>query len=481
MNNKTLATDFYELTMGQVYFNEGMKDTQVVFDIFFRKNPFNGGYTISGGLEETINYVKNFRFGKEEIDYLRNLNIFSEEYLEYLANLKFKGDIYAVQDGTAVFPNEPVLKVKADIITAQLLETSLLTNFNHGALVVTKAKRITSEAKGKPVADFGERRGRGIDSAIEASKYAYIGGCASTSNVYAARKYGIPASGTGAHSQIMAMGTEEKAFEAMAKTFPNNTVLLIDTYDTLNIGINNAINVGLAMKKAGKELKGVRIDSGDLLYITKEVRKKLDAAGLTNTKIVVSNGLDEYAIRELLSQGAPIDSWGVGENMIAPNDRVGGVYKLSQIEKEAKIKISNDTIKTTNPGDKKVHRFYDKKTGIALGDVIALAEEKIPLDKYTLVHPTETWKKTEIENYNVRELLIPIFINGELVYNMPTINELKEYCEQEYQTLHPGDRRIQNPHEYYVDLTDKLRELKKELIDMHTVNNDKPKEYKKVR
>ena len=479
MENKTLATDFYELTMGQVYFNEGMKDTQVVFDIFFRKNPFNGGYTISGGLEETINYVKNFKFGKEEIDYLRGLNTFTEEYLDYLANLKFKGDIYAVQDGTAIFPNEPILKVKADIITAQLLETSLLTNFNAGALVVTKAKRITSEAKGNPVADFGERRGRSIDSAIEASKYAYIGGCASTSNVYAARKYGIPASGTGAHSQIMAMGTEDNAFEAMAKTFPKNTVLLIDTYDTLNIGINNAIKIGLAMKKAGNELKGVRIDSGDLLYITKEVRKKLDAAGLTNTKITVSNSLDEYSIRELVSQGAPIDFWGVGENMIAPNDRVGGVYKLSQIENEPKIKISNDTIKTTNPGDKKVYRFYDQITGLALGDVIALAEEKIPLDKFTLVHPTETWKQTEIENYKVRELLIPIFINGELVYNTPTINKLKNYCEQEYQTLHPGDRRIQNPHEYYVDLTDKLRELKQELIAMHTVNTEKPKEYVK--
>lgn len=479
MENKTLATDFYELTMGQVYFNEGMKDTQVVFDIFFRKNPFNGGYTISGGLEETINYIKNFKFGKEEIDYLRGLNTFTEEYLDYLSKLKFKGDIYAVQDGTAIFPNEPILKVKADIITAQILETSLLTNFNAGALVVTKAKRITSEANGKPVADFGERRGRSIDSAIEASKYAYIGGCASTSNVYAARKYGIPASGTGAHSQIMAMGTEDNAFEAMAKTFPKNTVLLIDTYDTLNTGINNAIKIGLAMKKAGNELKGVRIDSGDLLYITKEVRKKLDAAGLTNTKITVSNSLDEYSIRELVNQGAPIDFWGVGENMIAPNDRVGGVYKLSQIEKEPKIKISNDTIKTTNPGDKKVYRFYDQITGLALGDVIALAEEKIPLDKFTLVHPTETWKQTEIENYKVRELLIPIFINGELVYNTPTINELKNYCEQEYQTLHPGDRRIQNPHEYYVDLTDKLRELKQELIAMHTINTEKPKEYVK--
>ena len=471
MNNKTLMTDFYELTMAGTYFNEGKKDEQVYFDIFFRKNPFEGGYTISGGLDETINYIKNFHFGEEELDYLRKLGKFSEEFLNYLSTLKFKGDIYAVPDGTVVFPNEPVLTVKADAVTAQILETALLANFNHGSLVTTAAKRITNEAKGIPVMEFGARRARGIDSAIEASKCAYIGGCVGTSNTYAGMKYDIPVMGTMAHSLVTESKDEYDAFLKYAKSNPDNCVFLVDTYDTLHSGIPNAIRVANEyLTPNGYPFKGIRIDSGDLAYLSKEARKMLDEAGYKDTGICLSNGLNEYTIRDLITQGAKINSIGAGDNIAAPKERVGGVYKLVAVEenKEAKprIKVSNDSIKTINPGYKKVYRFYDKDTGYALGDVITLNEE-ISKDHYTLVHPVETWKRTELENYNVRSLLVPIFKNGELVYQDPSLQEKQEYCEKEFETLYPEVTRIDKPHEYYVDLSDKLRTLKQELIEFH--------------
>ena len=484
MENKTLMTDFYELTMAQTYFNEGKQDEEVYFDIFFRNNPFEGGYTISGGLEETINYIKNFKFDDKEIEYLRGLNTFTDEFLDYLKNLKFKGDIYAVEDGTMVFPNEPVLTVKADLVTAQLLETALLTNFNHGALVTTAAKRITNEAKNIPVMEFGARRARGMDSAIEASKHAFVGGCVGTSNTYAGMKYDIPVLGTMAHSLITESENEYDAFLKYAKSNPDNCVFLVDTYDTLKSGIPNAIKVANDyLTPNGYKFKGIRIDSGDLAYLSKEARKMLDEAGYPDTKICLSNGLNEYTIRDLLKQDAVIDSIGAGDNIAAPKERVGGVYKLVAVEKDGKIdpriKVSNDTVKTINPGYKKVYRFYDKETGYALGDVIALSDEIIPDDKYTLVHPTETWKTKDIENYNKRELLIPIFKDGELVYELPDIRERQKYCQKEFETLYPEVRRIRMPHEYYVDLTNKLRELKQELIKLHTKNIDKPKEYVK--
>ena len=484
-DNKTLMTDFYELTMAQTYFNEGKQDEEVYFDIFFRKNPLGAGYTLSGGIEETINYIKNFKFDDEEIEYLRSLGTFNEEFLDHLKNLKFRGDIYAVEDGTVVFPNEPVLTVKADVITAQLLETALLTNFNHGALVTTAAKRITNEAKGIPVMEFGARRARGIDSAIEASKHAYVGGCVGTSNTYAGMKYGIPVLGTMAHSLVTESEDEYEAFLKYAKSNPNNCLFLVDTYHTLKSGIPNAIRVANDyLKPNGYPFKGIRIDSGDLAYLSKEARKMLDEAGYPDAKICLSNGLTAETIHSLRQQGAVIDSIGAGDNIAAPNDRVGGVYKLVAVEKDGKIdpriKVSNDTIKTINPGYKKVYRFYDKDTGYALGDVIALADEAIPDDKYTLVHPTETWKTKEIDNYNKRELLVPIFKNGELVYELPKINDRQEYCNEEFDTLYPEIKRLENPHEYYVDLTNKLRELKNELIKLHTnKNNVKQKEYVK--
>ena len=465
-------TDFYELTMAQTYFMEGKKDEIVYFDLFFRKNPFNGGYTISNGLDSIIDYVKNFHFDEEEINYLRSLGKFNEEFLEYLKNLKFTGDIYAVPDGTPVFPNEPVLIVKAKAIEAQLIETALLASFNHGSLVTTAAKRITNEAKNIPVMEFGARRARGIDSAIEASKYGYIGGCVATSNTYAGMKYDIPVMGTMAHSLVTEADSEYEAFLNYAKANPDNCVFLVDTYNTLLSGIPNAIKVAKDyLIPNGYRLKGIRIDSGDLAYLSKEARKMLDEAGFNDATICLSNGLNEFTISELLKQGACIDSIGCGDNIAASKERVGGVYKLIGVIKDGevvpKIKVSNDSIKTTTPGAKKVYRFYDKTTGFALGDVVTLYDEKIPLDKYTLVHPVENWKKTTLTNYNIKELHVPIFKDGNLVYKSPTTFDTKKYCEEQYETLYPEVKRLSNPHEYYVDLSEKLLKLKKELIELY--------------
>lgn len=484
MENKTLMTDFYELTMAQTYFDQGKQDEEVYFDIFFRKNPFNGGYTISGGLEENINYIKNFNFNKKEINYLRSLNQFSEKFLNYLETLKFEGDIYSVPDGTVVFPNETVLTVKAPIIMAQLLETALLANFNHASLVTTAAKRITNEAGDIPVMEFGARRARGIDSAVEASKYAYIGGCCGTSNTLAGMKYNIPVLGTMAHSLITESNDEYQAFLNYAKSNKDNCVFLVDTYDTLKSGIPNAIKVANDyLKPNGLKFKGVRIDSGDLAYLSKKTRKLLDEAGYTETGICLSNGLNEYTIRDLKLQGAFINSLGVGDNIAASKERVGGVYKLvATIEDNReipKIKVSNDSIKTINPGHKKVYRFYDKKEGYALGDLLALSDEVIPSDKYTLIHPLETWKQKELTNYQARDLLVPIFKDGQLVYQTPNIEETKAYCNDEFNTLYEEIKRIDNPHEYYVDLSDKLRKLKEELINTHRKQIDEKVKVKK--
>lgn len=467
--NKTLVTDLYELTMAQTYFLEGKKDEILYFDIFFRKNPFKGGYTISGGLEEIIEYVENFHFAEDDIAYLKSLNLFQDTFLDYLKTLRFKGDIYAVEDGTIVFPNEPIITVRADAITAQLLETSLLACFNHASLVTTASKRITSSAQNIPVMEFGARRARGIDSSIEASKYAFIGGCIGTSNTYAGKKYNIPVLGTMAHSLVTEEKDEYEAFLGYAKANPNNCVFLVDTYDTLRSGLLNAIKVAdNYLKPNNLPFKGIRIDSGDLAYLSKESRKILDEAGYKDTTICLSNGLDEYTIKDLISQGACFNSLGVGDNIAASCERVGGVYKLVAKEENntisPRMKVSDNPIKTTTPGFKKVIRFYDKETGFARGDLIALNDEAINLDSYTLTHSTETWKKTTLTNYTIKELQVPIFKDGQRVYNIPSLKDSQDYCQKEYESFYPEITRLLNPHEYYVDLSDKLRNLKHNMI-----------------
>ena len=478
MENKTLMTDFYELTMAQTYFDKNEQNKKAYFDVFFRKNPFEGGYTIMGGLDNIVEYINNFKISEDDINYLRSLNKFSEEFLAYLKNLKFTGDIFAVPDGTVIFPNEPVITVRANIIEAQLIETALLTCFNHGALVTTAAKRITEAANGIPVMEFGARRARGIDSAIEASKYAYVGGCCGTSNTLAAKKYSLPLMGTMAHSMICDADSEYEAFLDYAKSNPDNCVFLVDTFDTLRSGIPNAIRVANEyLKPNGYKFKGIRIDSGDLAYLSKEARKLLDEAGYYDTTICLSNGLNETTIKSLKEQGAYIDSLGVGDNIAASKERVGGVYKLVAIEKDGnlvpKIKVSNDAVKTINPGYKKVYRFYDKKTGYALGDVLVLADELIPKNQYTLIDPNNEWKQTTITDYSVKELQVPIFIDGIQVYDVPEAVISKQYCEQDFQTIYPEIKRSSNPHGYYVDLSKKLLKLKKDLISQAVTQGGK--------
>ena len=484
MENKTMMTDFYELTMAQTYFDKGEQNKKVYFDIFYRTNPFNGGYAVMGGLDNIVDYINNFKITEEDIEFLRGTGKFKEEFLKYLKNLKFTGDIFSIEDGTTIFPNEPVLTVRANVIEAQLIETALLANFNHGTLVTTAAKRITDAAGDIPVMEFGARRARGLDSACEASKYAYVGGCCGTSNVLAGMKNDIPVLGTMAHSMICDADSEYEAFLDYAKSNPDNCVFLVDTFDTLRSGIPNAIKVARDyLIPNGYKLKGIRIDSGDLAYLSKKARKMLDDAGFSDATICLSNGLDENTIKSLKEQGAYIDSIGAGDNIAASKERVGGVYKLVAIEKDGelipKIKVSEDAIKTINPGYKKVYRFYDKETGYALGDLIALNNEKIPTEKYTLIHPTEEWKTTTIENYEVKELQVPIFKNGKQVYKVPTVHERKEYCKEQFKTIYPEIKRSANPHGYYVDLTKKLLELKKELILASRNQMQNVKQYKK--
>ena len=471
MENRTLMTDHYEYTMAYAYFKSGIANTTTYFDVFFRHNPLEGGYTISCGLDNIINFIKNIKFTKEEINYFRRKYNYDEDFLEYLANLKFTGDIFAIPDGTVVFPNEPVITVRANAVEAQIIETALLAYFNHGHLIATSAKRITEAAQGRPVSEFGARRSQG-EASIEASKYAIIGGCDSTSNEEAGKKYDLKVSGTMAHSYIQMFPTEEEAFISYAKTNPENCIFLVDTYDTINSGIPAAIKVAKEfLIPNGIKFKGIRIDSGDLAYLSKVARKMLDEAGFTDTQICLSNGLNEEKITSLINQGAKFDSIGAGDNVVAPEEQGNAVYKLVAIEKDGlvipKIKVSNDTGKTINPGYKKVYRFYDKETGFALGDVIALHDEKISTEKFTLICPTDINKRKTITNYTVRELQVPIFLNGNLVYNDMSVLEKQQYCKNDFNTFYPEIKRIDNPHEYYVDLTEKLLNLKNDLIQQH--------------
>ncbi len=463
--------DFYELTMAYTDFKNGKKDEICYFDVYFRKNLDNGGYNIVGGISEIIEYINNLKFSEEDIEYLKSTKQFDNDFLKYLRDFKFTGDIYAIPDGTAVFAGEPIITVRAKSIEAQILETDLLNRFNHASMITTKTTRIVNQAKGRGVMEFGARRAHGGDSACIGAKYAYIGGAIGTSCYETGYRYKVPLLGTMAHSHIMKYDDEYQAFLAYAKTYPNNCILLIDTIDTLRSGLMNAIKVSKDyLEPNGYRLKGVRLDSGDLAYLSKCVREILDKNGMNDCQICVSNSLDEYIIKDLLEQGAPIDSFGVGENLITSKSCpvFGGVYKLVATENNGeiipKIKISENVEKITNPTYKKVYRFYDKKTLMALADLVALASEEIPKDEITIFDEKEPWKQTTLKNYFVKELQVPIYKDGVQIYKEPTIEEVRDKVKSELNSLWEEIKRLNNPHKYYVDLSKELFNLKQDML-----------------
>ena len=471
--NLTLLTDLYQLTMMNGYLKEGRKNEIAVFDIFFRQNGLIT-YSIACGLEQAIDYVTNLRFGEEEISYLKSLNIFSAEFLDYLKTFKFTGDIYAVPEGTVVFPGEPIFTVKAPVIEAQLIETALLNIINFQTLIATKAAKVRYAAKDDIVMEFGLRRAQAPDAGIYGARAAVIGGCNSTSNVLAGKMFGIPVSGTHAHSWVMNFKDEYTAFKAYADVYPENTLLLVDTYDTLKQGVPNAIKVFDEMKAKGLKPKGIRLDSGDLAYISKKAREMLDKAGHNDTIICASGDLDEYSIASLKNQGAKINSWGVGTKLITSADMpaLGGVYKLACAEDEngnlvPKIKVSENSEKITNPGFKNIYRIYDNKTGKAEADLIFLRNEE-PIDEskpLVIKHPKDRWKSMTFENYTVKALQKEIVKNGKVVYNFPSLYDIKKYATLELESFWDEYKRLDKPHLYKVDLSDKLYELKQKMLE----------------
>ncbi len=481
--NLTLLTDFYELTMMQGYFNNKNNET-VIFDVFYRENPCGSGYAICAGLEQVIEYIKNLRFKEDDIEYLRTLKIFEEGFLSYLRNFQFTGDIYAIPEGTVVFPMEPLVKVIAPIMEAQLVETALLNIINHQSLIATKASRVVHAAKGAPVMEFGLRRAQGPDAGTLGARAAVIGGCIGTSNVLSAKLYDLPALGTHAHSWIMSFDDELTAFREYAHMYPQNTTLLVDTYDTLRSGVPNAIKVFEELRSQDKmpQKYGIRLDSGDLAYLSKKARKMLDGAGFTEAFITASSDLDEYIIDSLKTQGAKIDSWGVGTKLITSKDcpAFGGVYKLAAIKRDGeflpKMKLSENQWKITNPGNKKIYRVYEKDSGKIKADLITLEDETFSSDKPLLLFdPIATWKKTYLApgSYTLRELLVPIFLSGECVYTSPSVMDIRDYCTKEQDTLWDEAKRLVNPHNVYVDLSNKLYLLKTQLLDNYAETNEK--------
>lgn len=470
--NLSMLVDFYEFTMANGYFKNNLKDKIVYFDMFFRKNPDNAGFAIVAGLEQVIEYIKGLNFTKNDIEYLRERKLFSEEFLEYLLNFKFTGDIYAIEEGTPVFPNEPLITVKAKVIEAQLIETMLLLTINHQSLIATKANRIRRAADGKEVLELGARRSQGYDAAIYGARAAYIGGVDGTANTIADEIFGVKAVGTMAHSWIQLFGDEYKAFETYAKTYPDNCVLLIDTYNVLKSGIINAIKVSKdVLEPQGNTLKGVRLDSGDLAYLSKEVRKILNINGLENCKILASNSLDEYIIADLMNQGACIDIFGVGERLITAKSEpvFGGVYKLVAVEEEGnivpRIKLSENIEKVTNPGYKTVWRLFDKKNNKAIADVLTLGNEIIDDSKdYEIFDPIYTWKRKVVTNYYAKKIQVPIFIQGKCVYKTPKLDDIRKYSLEQVESLWDEVKRFNNPQGYYVDLSEKLWNLKNDMI-----------------
>ena len=472
----TLLTDFYELTMMQGYYEKGQNET-VIFDVFYRQNPCNGGYAICAGLEQVIEYVKGLNFTYEDVDYLRSLGIFDEEFLHYLSGFHFSGDIYAIPEGSVIFPKEPLLKVVAPIMEAQLVETAILNIINHQSLIATKASRVVFAAAGDGIMEFGLRRAQGPDAGLYGARAAVIGGCVGTSNVLAGKLFDVPVLGTHAHSWIMSFPDEYTAFKAYADLYPDNCTLLVDTYDTLKSGVPNAIRVFQEMRDAGVKLTryGIRLDSGDLAYLSKKARKMLDEAGFEDATIAASNDLDEYLLHDLKIQGAAITSWGVGTNLITSKDcpSFGGVYKLAAIKTEdgefvPKIKLSENTEKITNPGNKTIYRIYDKATGKIRADLICFVDEEFnPEEDLVIFDPLETWKKTKLKggSYTMRELMVPVFRNGECIYQSPSVKEIAAYCTQEKATLWDETKRLFYPHRVYVDLSDKLYAVKKDLLN----------------
>ena len=478
--NFTLLTDFYELTMMQGYLKTGKHKEKVIFDMFYRKNPCGNGFAICCGLEQVVEYIRNLHFSEEDIDYLRSLGTFDEDFIEYLRGFHFTGDIYAIPEGTVVFPKEPLIKVIAPVIEAQLVETAILNLVNHQSLIATKAYRVVHAAQGDGVMEFGLRRAHGPDAGIYGARAAVIAGCIGTSNVYAGQKFHMPVLGTHAHSWIMSFPTELEAFKAYARLYPNNCILLVDTYDTLKSGVKNAILCYDAMKEEGITLKrfGIRLDSGDLAYLSKKARKMLDEAGYPDAIISASNDLDENLIESLKAQGACITSWGVGTNLITSESQpsFGGVYKLAATYSDdgkwvPKIKLSENSEKITNPGNKQIYRIIEKDSGKVFADYIALEDETFSeKEDLVLFDPVDTWKKSTLKggSYEMRPLLVPIFLGGKLVYNCPSVEEIKAHCKKEQESLWEECRRLTNPHAVHVDLSDKLYEMKKRLLAQYS-------------
>lgn len=473
--NFTLLVDFYELTMANGFFEEGMKDVEVVFDMFFRSVPDGGEYTIIAGLEQLIEYMESLHFSDDDIEFLRAKDVFNDDFLEYLRNFKFECDVWAMPEGTLAFPGEPLVIVKGPALQAQMLETMVLLTINHQSMIATKASRIVRQAGNRPVVEFGSRRAQGYSGANLGARAAYIGGCAGTANTLADKMFGVPALGTMAHSWVQMFDSEIEAFRAFARVYPDNCLLLVDTYDTLREGIPNAIKVfDEEVVPRGFRPKGIRIDSGDLTYLSNIARKMLDDAGYPDAQIMASNSLDEYTIRNILNQGAKIDSFGVGERLITSKSSpvFGGVYKLTAVVGEdgeiiPKIKISENVAKITTPGFKELYRFYDKDTNKAIGDVVALKDEVIPEDNYEIFHPVYTWKRKTITNYRAEKVLVKIYDKGKLVYDLPKLEEIKQRAKDQLDTLWDETTRIDNPNQYIVDLSKELWDLKDDLLKKH--------------
>lgn len=471
--NLTMLCDFYELTMSQGYFSHGYGDRITYFDLFFRRCPDGGGFAIAAGLEQIVQYVQDLHFGPEDIEYLRSRNMFTEDFLEYLANFKFTGDIWAVPEGTPVFPREPIITVRAPAIQAQLVETFLLLCVNHQSLIATKANRVVRAAEGRTVLEFGSRRAQGADAAMLGARAAYIGGCHGTACTISDQLFGVKAGGTMAHAWVQMFDSEYEAFKAYAQLYPNNAVLLVDTYNTLKSGVPNAIRVfNEVLKPLGITKCGIRLDSGDMAYLTRQARKMLDEAGWTECQISVSNSLDEYIIRDVLRQGAKIDMFGVGERLITAKSEpvFGGVYKLAAVEEAdgtvvPKIKISENVEKITNPHFKKLYRFYAKDTGKAIADYMTIYDEKVDDSQDMVIFdPDATWKRKRVYNFTARELQVPVFQGGELVYKLPSLEEIRTYCAEQVETLWEEVKRFDNPQTYYVDLSQKLWDVKYGLL-----------------